>query len=154
MISSIQVPIRSYAVDFDMLYTPGRHSPPGFGLAGAFSGAPRDSFPQGKPSFLAFPLRGPRKTSLCRKPYFGKPCKTRAPCEVLFAKTGFFEVALRGRWLAAGQSDEVLTPQHNVKRPSFVYKSFIGFFSFILGFGAIIQPSTGEHPPPKTIQRS
>ena len=45
---------------------------------------------------LEKPIRGPRKTSLCRIHYFGKPCKTRFLSEAMLAKTGFFEVAIRG----------------------------------------------------------
>ena len=38
----------------------------------------------------------PRKTLLCRIPYFGKPCKTRLSELPKSANTGFFEVASKG----------------------------------------------------------
>ena len=42
----------------------------------------------------------------------------------MLAKTGFFEVALRGRWTAAGGTDEVSIPQQNVKN-NYYFGSYI-----------------------------
>ena len=71
--------------------------------------------PRGKPSFLAFPLRQLRKTLFSQALPRKETLFYRVFRSNVCGKVRFFEVPLRGRWTAAGGTDEVPIPQENVK---------------------------------------
>ncbi|MBR0367928.1 MAG: tyrosine-protein phosphatase [Clostridia bacterium] len=83
-------------------------------------------------NFRSIATSGPRKTSLCRIPHFGKPCKTRFLYEAMLAKTGFFEVATSGMGARVlYRSSSPVNPKYNRNREADAAVNSAGIFTVI-----------------------